>query len=162
MTTFVLNPYNTTLDLSRLDKRKLYTEVIKGLKEGNHFTGKKSEYDTFSKLMDKSFRDVQVMESPTILTVWDAINADNALKRIPSKAEVANIFTDNIIRKEQVKAKSELVWTEITFGANTPKCFKTLANLPVDDATLESERNRAKMKYIITAKNIWASLDAEF
>ena len=47
---------------------ELYTKVIKRLKYDNIFTGKKLEYNKFSTLTEKSFKDVRVMEVLTIPT----------------------------------------------------------------------------------------------
>ena len=48
---FQLSPYDAALDLSKNDDRKLYLEAVKGLNEKNHFTGKKTDFDQFSKLI---------------------------------------------------------------------------------------------------------------
>lgn len=74
-----LSQYNTILNLSKNDDRKLYLEALKGLKESNLFTGKKTDFDQFSKLMGKSFEDVRVIKSLIIPTEWDTTNADAAL-----------------------------------------------------------------------------------
>ena len=65
---FRLSPYNTALHLSRSNDRKLYLEATKGLKEAHLFSGKKSDYSQFAKLMGKGFKDVRVMEVLTIPT----------------------------------------------------------------------------------------------
>ena len=76
---FQLSPYDVALDLSKNGDRKLYLEASKGLKEANLFTGKKIDFNQFSKLMGKSFKDVSVMETLVIPTKWDTTNADAAL-----------------------------------------------------------------------------------
>ena len=158
---FQLSPYDAALDLSKNDDRKLYLEAIKGLKEATHFTGKKTDFDQFSKLMGKAFKDVRVMEILTIPTEWDATNADAALQRIPTDAGLLNLFDDNKVTKEQVGAKSELVWSSSDM-TSTSKYFAKFDANPTDDATLNAARNRAKMKHVIMGKKIWSSLTAEF
>ena len=54
-------------DLNNED-RKLYLEAMKGLKENNLFSGKKSDFDKFLKLMGKAFKDARVVELLTITT----------------------------------------------------------------------------------------------
>ena len=73
-----------------------------------------------------------------------------------------NLFDDNKVMTEQVKAKSELVWSESKFGATTPKYHKVFVVAPVDDATLDEAQTKSKMKHVIMGKKIWASLNAEF
>ena len=70
MSTFMMSPYDTILDLSKGKDHKLYLEATKVLKEANQFNGKKSEYNKFSKLMEKSFKDVRVMKVLMIHTEW--------------------------------------------------------------------------------------------
>ena len=99
---FLLSPYDAALDLSKSDDRKLYLEAVKRLKEANHFTRKKTDFDQFSKLMGKAFKDVRVMEILAIPTKWDDTNADAALQRIPTDAGLLNLFNDNKVTKDQV------------------------------------------------------------
>ena len=61
-----------------------------------------------------------------------------------------------------MKTKSELVWAETTYRANTTAYFKLFENLPTDDATLNAERNIAKLKHTIISKKIWESLNSVF
>ena len=49
------------------------------------------------------------MELLTIPTDWNINNPDAELKRLPIKAKIVNLFTDNNVMTEQVKTKSELV-----------------------------------------------------
>ena len=62
------------------------------MKEDDKFAGKKVKYNTFAKLMGKSFEDVRVMLTLTIPTVWDALNADVALQRLPTEAGLIDMF----------------------------------------------------------------------
>ena len=49
MTTFVINPYNTTLDISPNSNRKHHSKTYEVLKAEDHVTGVKVEFDTFQK-----------------------------------------------------------------------------------------------------------------
>lgn len=97
---FQLSPYDAVLDLPKSEDRKLYLEAAKGLKEANLFTGKKKDYDKFSKLLGKAFKDVRVTESFQTPTEWDIANADPALQRIPTEAGLLNLFDDSKVTKE--------------------------------------------------------------
>jgi len=159
---FQLSPYDAVLDLSKNEDRKLYLEATNGLKEANLFSGKKMEFDKISKLMGKAFKDVRVMEVLMIPTKWDTANADAALKRVPTEAGLLNLFKDSKVTKEQVKANSDLVWSDSKFGATTPAYFKRFDVTPTDNTTLNAARNHAKMKHVIMGNKIWCSLTAEF
>ena len=103
------SPYDAILDISKGEDHKLYLEVTKVLKEAIQFNGKKVEYDKFSKLVGKSFKDVRVMEILMVPTEWDNTNTDAELQKLPKKGKSRNLFDDNKVTTEQVKAKSELV-----------------------------------------------------
>ena len=60
-------------------KIKIILKATKRLKEGNLFLGKKIDFDKFSRLMVKAFKDVRVMEILVIPTKWDTTNTDAAL-----------------------------------------------------------------------------------
>ena len=53
MSKFLLNPYDTPMDLTDKDDQKLYQEACKGLKEKKLFDGKKENYSNFIKLIEK-------------------------------------------------------------------------------------------------------------
>ena len=65
---FILNPYDANLELTNRDYRKLFQDACKGLKDEDRFTGKKAEYHNFSKMIEKSFEDLRVMEALNIPT----------------------------------------------------------------------------------------------
>ena len=68
--TFLLNPYDAKLDLAgSKDDRKLFQEACKGLEGSDKFSGKKTTYNDFVKLIGKSFEDVRVMETLMIPTI---------------------------------------------------------------------------------------------
>ena len=147
--TFLLNPYDAKLDLEgSKDDRKLFQEACKGHEGSDKFSGKKTTYNDFVKLIGKSFEDVRVMETLMITTIWDSSNVDPEAKKLPKKTGIVNMFTSTNLTKEQVKVKSELVWEDTTF-INTPKYFKIFGTNPTDDDTLNTERNNVKLKHVI-------------
>ena len=60
---FLLNPYDTTLDLANREDRKLFNEACKGVADDDKFPGKRKDYNDFLKLMERSFEDIRVMEA---------------------------------------------------------------------------------------------------
>ena len=152
ISTFTTSPYDAILDLLKGEYCKLYLEATEGLTESNQINGKKVDYDKFSKLMGKSFKDVTVMEVLMIPTKWDNTNVDAELHKILIKGKLMNLFNNNKVTTAQVKAKSELVWSKSKFGATTPKYHKVFVVAPVDDATLNEVRNKEKMKHVITSE----------
>ena len=68
---FLLNPYEADLDLSDKEDRKLFAEASKGLKDGNLFDGKRENFSTFSKLIEKEFHNVRIMQCLNIPTLWN-------------------------------------------------------------------------------------------
>jgi len=154
---FQLSPYDTVLDLSKNEDSKLHLKASKGLKEDNLFTGKKTDFDKFSKLIGKVLKDVRVMEVLVILTEWDTTNANAALQRILTEAGLLNLFEDSKVTKEQVKVKSGLVWSDSKVGATTPAYFKRFDVTPTDDAILNAVWNHAKMKHVIMGKKTLSS-----
>ena len=102
---FILSPYDAPLDLLKNEDLKLYLEATKGLKEGNLYFGKKTDFDKFSKLMGKAFKNVRVMEILMIPTKRDTTNTDVILQRIPIEAGILNLFEDSKVTKGQVKEK---------------------------------------------------------
>ena len=92
------------------------------------------------------------MEALQIPTIWDTCNGNVALQRFPTKKGIIDSFKVHGVTKAQVRAKSELVWANTTFGVNTPEYFSNFGTIPVDDATLDTERNKMQMKHVIMRK----------
>ena len=95
--TFKTNSYDRLLNLDKVSDLKLYKEAVKGLEKDDKFDGKKEHFDTFQKLMGKSFREVKCMEGLLIPTEWDSTNADDAAKRLVL-TEVDTFETSKISR----------------------------------------------------------------
>ena len=100
---FQIYPYGAVLELSKNDDRKLYLEASKGLKEANLFTGKKTDFDQFSKLMGKSFKDVRVMETLVIPTKWDTTNTYSR-KSQPTKDSSTYSMTAKLPRSKSERS----------------------------------------------------------
>ena len=102
--TFLLNFYDTNLDLTESkDDRKLFGEACKGLEGSEPFSGKKTTYNDFAKLIGKSFEDVKVMETLMIPAIWDSNNTNPEAKKLPKNIGTVNVFTSTNLTKEQVK-----------------------------------------------------------
>ena len=52
MSSFLLNPYDTTLHLQNKEDRKLFQDACKGLKEKDQFGGRIELYSDFVKLIE--------------------------------------------------------------------------------------------------------------
>ena len=81
--TFLLNPYDATLDLTDKDDRNLYQEGCKGLKDKDTFNGKKENYSSFVKLIERDFNGNRTMEALKVCTAWNSQASDSKDKRIP-------------------------------------------------------------------------------
>ena len=75
---------------------------------------------------------------------------------------MADSFQVHNVTKVKVMAKLELVWENTTFGANTPKNFTRFDTTPTYDLTLNTYRNKARLKHVIMRKKIWDSLKLAF
>ena len=159
---FIINPYDNVLDLKDNHDIKLFQEGSKGLKETDKFSGKNVDYSNFEKLMGKSFDDVRLMEALMIPTIWDTSNANAALQKVPTEEGLLDLFTTHKLSKSQVKSKSNLVWASTAHGADTPKYFARFTTAATDDATLDAERNKMRIKHVMMGKKIWASFTSAF
>ena len=83
----------------------------------------------------------------------DTTNTDTELQKLPTKEGLLNQFEDSKVTKEQVQAKSELVWSESTIST-TSQYFTKFTSMPTNDNTLNESRNPSKMKHIIMGKKI--------
>ena len=159
---FVLNPYDSVLDLADRDDRKLFTEGCKGLKENDVFDGKKQNYGNFVKLIEGELLDTRTMEALEIHTNWRDGGDTDAAKRIPLADKKINTFGSNKATKENVTAYCDLVWEDTDFGADTPRYFKEFATAPTDKASLDTLRNHQRQKHVMLGKKIWNSLSSNF
>eukprot|EP00957_Ditylum_brightwellii_P191570 14585517-Ditylum_brightwellii.AAC.1 len=56
---FILNPYDATLDLSDKEDRKMFEFGTKGLEESQQFNGKKEIFNDFAKLIGHKMKEIQ-------------------------------------------------------------------------------------------------------
>ena len=125
------------------------------------FSVKKTKYTDFAKLIGKCFEDIRVLDTLLIPTTWNTSNVNVEGQRLHTKQEWW-ICSRTINCQNKIRAKSELVWTDTTFGSNTPKHYKISVTPPTDDTTLVVERNNMKLKHVIMDKKSWDSLKSAF
>jgi len=77
----IFNPYDTTLNLTNKDDRKLLLDACTGLSGKDRYDGEEEGYLGFMKVMAKSFRDVRVMEVLKVAIAWDDDGADVIAQR---------------------------------------------------------------------------------
>ena len=151
---FVLNPYDGDLDLSDKDDRKLFKDGCIGLKEGDLFDGKKQNYVNFTKLLEKELESVRLMECLSIPTKWVA-GGTAAQKRVPIEDSKVDIFNSNLCTTDQLKAYCDLVWSESTWGVNTPKYFDVFDTAPSNTVELNELRNKRRLKHVMLGTKLW-------
>ena len=162
MSTFLLNPYDATLNLADKDDRKLFQEGSKGLKDKDIFDGKKVNYGNFVKLIERELNATRTMEALEICTEWNKGATTAEGKRIPLKDNTVNIFKSNKATSDEVKAHCNLVWSSSKFGTETPTYFKIFIKAPTDTHELETERNARKLKHVMMGNKLWDSLSSGF
>eukprot|EP00957_Ditylum_brightwellii_P082464 6269798-Ditylum_brightwellii.AAC.1 len=106
---FILNPYNTTLDLLDKEDRKMFEIGTKGLEELQRFNGQTETFNNFAKLISHKMKDIQVLEALGVATEWDDPAPSNAFK-------VINIFENTGKEAKKVKTHIEMVWAETLHG----------------------------------------------
>ena len=107
MTSFILNPYDQLLDISKKDHLKLYTDGCKGLEKDLRFDGKRENYDKFVKLFGKRMSDTRVKECLLISTEWEKSGTD---PEFPVADKVIDLFKSSAVSKEDVKFHCDIVW----------------------------------------------------
>ena len=162
MSTFLLNPYDATLNLNNKEDRKLFQDACKGLKEKDHFEGGRAKYSDFVKLIEREFNTTRVMEALSISVQWND-NASSANERMRvHKNGIVDVFSSNKVTKEQVLAHSNLVWSDLPHGHQDLKHFQSFTTDPADDAELNEARNKRRLKHVMMGQMIWNSLTSAF
>eukprot|EP00957_Ditylum_brightwellii_P026319 1990564-Ditylum_brightwellii.AAC.1 len=119
----LLDPFNTTLDLSGKEDRKLFKADTKGPSDDLKITGEKEKFNDFRNRIRERIRKVRLMEALDILTKWES----KADPKNPTK--VINIFKATRDTKEVVEAHVDLVWADMAHkSATTQKYFKAEAH----------------------------------
>ena len=162
MAAFLLNPYDSTLNIADKDDRKLYQDACKGLPEANRFDGKRHNYADFTKLIAKHLKDTRVMEALKIAVKWDTSAADTEGQKLPTTEGIIDLFSSNKVTKEQVVEHCELVWSDSNYGNDTTRYFAKFATPPTSEEDLISERNKRRMKHVMMGYKLWNSLTSSF
>eukprot|EP00957_Ditylum_brightwellii_P117591 8968128-Ditylum_brightwellii.AAC.1 len=155
---FILNPYNNTLDLSDKDDRKLFLTGSKGLETAQRFDGEKESFSDFAKLVGHRIKNVILAEVLEITTEWDALTV--TLR--PPKT-IVNIFEKKEVSKDILKAHVDLIWANTGHGGvagETPNYFKAMT--PADTPALNTARNQRKLKHAMLGNKTWDSLTSNF
>ena len=155
---FILNPYDQTLDLLTRDHLRLYTEGCAGLPDKNKFDGKIENYPSFVKLIGKKMEHTRTRQCLKISTEWE--NTTDDIEN-PVNDKIVDVFDSNRATKDQVDAHCALIWSTTDF-AGTNNLFKRMVTKPTDDATLNAERNPAKLKHAMLGNIVWNSLTPSY
>ena len=91
-TTFILNPYDQELDLTKKDHLRLYLDGCTGLKEEVKFNGKIENYPSFVKLIGKRMEEIRVKECLQIATEWESSGTNPEL---PVANKILDLFDSN-------------------------------------------------------------------
>eukprot|EP00957_Ditylum_brightwellii_P158387 12055231-Ditylum_brightwellii.AAC.1 len=154
---FILNPYNTDLNLNNKDDRKLFAEATKGLPEGRKFDGKIESFPNIAKFVGHLLRDFRLEEILRVAVKWS--NATNV--KDPSK--IVDIFVTNGTPPEKMREYADLIWATTGKGTDTPKHFKKYgATELADTPALEADRNTRRLKHLMLGKLLWNSFAPDF
>ena len=164
MSSFILNPYDTKLDLANKDDRKLYQDACKGLTKENQFDGQKKNIKTSSNSLKNISRERRYWRYWKIIVAWDNTASDPEAQKLPTIAGMIDRFTSKQVTQAQVQAQTqiELVWVPTTHGTNTQRFFKRFSSPPANTTELEKERNHRRLKHVMMGSKIWNSLTVTF
>ena len=160
-TAFLLNPYKADLDLSDKDDRKLFAEASKGLKEENLFDGKRENFSTFSKLIEKEFHDVRIMQCLNVPTLWNVGAGTAAERQTPIADGMVDFFSSFRGTRRKLQDYCDLVWASTNL-TNTPRLFDIFPTAPTTTEELNDLRNQRRLRHIILGNKLWASLKPDF
>ena len=148
--TFLLNPYNTDLDLRDTSDRKMFTDGCQGLSTEAKFNGEREKINDFLKLIGQKFNTIC---SKSVLNV--ALEYSNPLTSTPLK--IMNLYEQGLIDDfEKVKDQVDMVWADTTFS-NTSKWFDKLDPPSTNDAELNKLRNQRRPRHVMARKALWNS-----
>ena len=140
----------------------MYQDACKGLAKENCFDGQKKNFQDFVKLIEKEFKKTRVMEALEISTSWDSTASDTEAKKQPTTDGIIDSFRSKQLTQDQVRAHSELVWSDTAYGLDTPKYFKRFSSLSISSNDLVEARNHRRLKHVMMGNKIWNSLTASF
>ena len=149
MSNFLLNPYDATLDLHNKEERKLFQDACRGLKDKDHFKGKRESYTDFVKLIEKEFITTRVMEALLVPTRWKSTaNTPQGRKEVLEEG-IIDIFSSSKATREQVVQHSDRVWEDTSLGAQALKYFQQFVTVPTTDAELNKARHQRRLKHVM-------------
>ena len=93
------------------------------------------------KFFEKDFKNVRVMSSFKIATIWNTRGTDTAAQMIPTKAGTIKNFKSNNPTKEKMKKHCDLVCATSNEGVDTSRYFDMFDTVPVDMVALNTRRN---------------------
>ena len=152
---FVLNPCDRTLDLNDKDDRKLFENACEGLDQTDRFDGKAANAPRFLKLIGNQSQEFRLLDAFKIGTEWDM---SQTAPRVPSAH--ADLFSSNVLDEDTAKRHVDLVWSDSTFGTDTPLCFGDIS--PSADDEFQRLRNQMRMRHAMAGKQVWKSLTSDF
>ena len=114
MTSFLLNPYDATLDLSNKEDHKLFQDACKGLKGKDLFGGERDKYNDFVKLIESEFNSTRMMEALNIATKWRDKATTREDKRKVAPDGMVDVSSSNKITREEVLDHCNRVWGTVS------------------------------------------------
>ena len=112
-------------------------------------------HSKFVKLMEKPMFTTRVMEALVIATKWNKSGSSAEGKRIPTEAEMINLFDSNKATKDYVKYHCGLEWSDSSFGTSTPDYFARFGTAPTNTNELDALKNARRAKHAILRQKIW-------
>ena len=154
---FLTSPYDSPLDLSNKEDRKLFNDACEGLEKDDRFDGKLANASKFLKLIGKELEDFLLDEILRVAVSWDE---GASAPRVPTRS--ANIFEECNVSDVVTKRHCDLVWAITQYGSDTPLCFKAFDPMPTTTDELVKGRNAVMLKHVMAGKKTWNSLTTGF
>ena len=153
--TFLLNPYDTDLDLRDKADRKMFTDGCQGLSTEAKFNGEREKINDFLKLIGQKLNTIC---SKSVFNV--ALEYSNPLTPMPVK--ILNLYDQGLIDDfDKVTDQVNLVWADTTL-TNTPKFFDKFDAPPTTDDELNTLRNQRRLRHVMAGKALWNSFTSVF
>ena len=149
MSRFLLDPYDATLDLQNKENRKLFQDACRGLKEKDHFGGKRETYSDFMKLVEKAFVSTRVMEALLIPTQWNTAASTPEEQRKVLVASTVYVFSSNKITREQITNLSNRVWQDTSLNDPGHKFLEHFDTAPTTEDELNLAKHKRRLKHVM-------------
>ena len=161
MATISIILYDGNLDLTTKNDQKQFQYVCRGLKEADKLGGKKTEYMPFTKLLERGFEDVHIMENLNISTICDIRNPKLVLQKVPTELGTIDIPTLNKATKAKIKDQAGLVWVS-TNHVNAANYFLRFATVSTKKYELYELHSQKNLKHIIIGRVIFNNLKSNY